>query len=479
MFTDTSRRPDDIEYVHRTPATVGGLVAGNVASPAARDAPNGYGPRITSSIQRSTSTGSLQDLAPFSSESDGRTRVERTVPIGSNEDEVRAAIGSAPQEPEQPIELTEQVIEIVDSRPPDDSIPWSVDADAERLATSNAVIDANHDRALTRSEVVNGLESLVLTASEWSVRMRRWGNGTAEQPYAYGADVKAFIDTNDPTGATRDAELLAMSAEAAERDRWLRSADPITRIVFGTVPGPAEMKDPQFAKIMRGIREVEGQARDLAQLMDPRFRSFITHTGRVVDKPALLPEPGDAFWTIHTITILAPTFMEMSMFEEGINYKVLAETAESEGVGLAKSVASDAELANAPKPQSVEDFIPEARRRTAAAKAAHPSGLVGMRTRKRSGRSPRESRPNSCREAEDCVSCSQNVGIRLTLREGLRMDSSIGSVTEWVRGPSRTPGEPFEWDVQVSPLGRAKVGWLSRDPDMAHINVSLYRRVTH
>jgi RHS repeat-associated protein len=48
---------------------------------------------------------------------------------------------------------------------------------------------------------------------------------------------------------------------------------------------------------------------------------------------------------------------------------------------------------------------------------------------------------------------------------------------EWVRGPSRTPGEAFEWDVQLSRTGREKIGWLS--PDGAHVNVSLGGRVSH
>jgi hypothetical protein len=48
---------------------------------------------------------------------------------------------------------------------------------------------------------------------------------------------------------------------------------------------------------------------------------------------------------------------------------------------------------------------------------------------------------------------------------------------EWVAGPSRTPGELFEWDVQLSPLGRKKLGWASRDGK--HLNVSLKGRITH
>ena len=29
---------------------------------------------------------------------------------------------------------------------------------------------------------------------------------------------------------------------------------------------------------------------------------------------------------------------------------------------------------------------------------------------------------------------------------------------EWVKGPSRTLGQPFEWDVQLSPLGQKQLG---------------------
>jgi len=48
---------------------------------------------------------------------------------------------------------------------------------------------------------------------------------------------------------------------------------------------------------------------------------------------------------------------------------------------------------------------------------------------------------------------------------------------EWVSGPSRTRDQPFEWDVQLSSLGKAKLGWASRDGK--HINVSLDGKITH
>jgi filamentous hemagglutinin len=48
---------------------------------------------------------------------------------------------------------------------------------------------------------------------------------------------------------------------------------------------------------------------------------------------------------------------------------------------------------------------------------------------------------------------------------------------EWKPGPSRTEGDPFEWDVVLSRQGRASIGWLSIDGK--HVNVSLGGWVTH
>ena len=48
---------------------------------------------------------------------------------------------------------------------------------------------------------------------------------------------------------------------------------------------------------------------------------------------------------------------------------------------------------------------------------------------------------------------------------------------ECVVGPSRTPGQPFEWDVQLSRTGRQRLGYLSRDG--AHVNVSPLGEWTH
>ena len=47
----------------------------------------------------------------------------------------------------------------------------------------------------------------------------------------------------------------------------------------------------------------------------------------------------------------------------------------------------------------------------------------------------------------------------------------------WTKGPSRTFGEAFEWDVQLSKRGKNMLGWLSRDG--SHLNVSLKGIITH
>ena len=47
----------------------------------------------------------------------------------------------------------------------------------------------------------------------------------------------------------------------------------------------------------------------------------------------------------------------------------------------------------------------------------------------------------------------------------------------WVQGPSRTRGQTFEWDVQLSKKGQEQIGWLTRDG--SHANVSWDGRITH
>lgn len=48
---------------------------------------------------------------------------------------------------------------------------------------------------------------------------------------------------------------------------------------------------------------------------------------------------------------------------------------------------------------------------------------------------------------------------------------------EWIKGPSRTSGQSFEWDVQLSPLGKKQLGWATRDE--RHLNISLDGKITH
>ncbi|MBO8157906.1 MAG: hypothetical protein H0Z32_15895 [Bacillaceae bacterium] len=47
----------------------------------------------------------------------------------------------------------------------------------------------------------------------------------------------------------------------------------------------------------------------------------------------------------------------------------------------------------------------------------------------------------------------------------------------WTKGPSRTKGQDFEWDVQLSRQGKNQLGDWSRDG--SHLNVSLDGKITH
>lgn len=50
----------------------------------------------------------------------------------------------------------------------------------------------------------------------------------------------------------------------------------------------------------------------------------------------------------------------------------------------------------------------------------------------------------------------------------------------WTRGPSRTAGQPFEWDVQINVKGASPTESMKAfSKDGAHINVSLDGKVTH
>ncbi len=48
---------------------------------------------------------------------------------------------------------------------------------------------------------------------------------------------------------------------------------------------------------------------------------------------------------------------------------------------------------------------------------------------------------------------------------------------EWVKGPSRTARQAFEWDVQLSPKGKTQLGWATIDG--SHLNISLDERITY
>lgn len=103
-------------------------------------------------------------------------------------------------------------------------------------------------------------------------------------------------------------------------------------------------------------------AQDLGNWMSPVVTGFTDRHGNFIMKPGGVPEPGDPFWTIHAFTIAVPMIMEMSAFEEGINYDVLLESEVSHTMGLSRSEAriaiaiaqtpaSDAHLLVAYKPR--------------------------------------------------------------------------------------------------------------------------------
>ncbi|WAP55923.1 polymorphic toxin type 17 domain-containing protein [Streptomyces sp. S465] len=71
----------------------------------------------------------------------------------------------------------------------------------------------------------------------------------------------------------------------------------------------------------------------------------------------------------------------------------------------------------------------------------------------------------------------ENTSVNAGLLRGPRKGYIDRFGNEWIKGPSRTAGQPFEWDVQLSKTGRAKLGWLSRDG--SHLNVSLDGEITH
>ncbi|WP_423783905.1 polymorphic toxin type 17 domain-containing protein [Frischella perrara] len=48
---------------------------------------------------------------------------------------------------------------------------------------------------------------------------------------------------------------------------------------------------------------------------------------------------------------------------------------------------------------------------------------------------------------------------------------------ECIKCPSRIAGQEFEWNVQLSELGKKQLGWASRDGK--YLNVSLDGKITH
>ncbi|WP_349826528.1 polymorphic toxin type 17 domain-containing protein [Brenneria populi] len=65
----------------------------------------------------------------------------------------------------------------------------------------------------------------------------------------------------------------------------------------------------------------------------------------------------------------------------------------------------------------------------------------------------------------------------LTLTSNTVKGLEKAAVKNAVKGPSRTQGQAFEWDVQLSERGKAQLGWANRDGK--HLNVSLDGKITH
>lgn len=73
---------------------------------------------------------------------------------------------------------------------------------------------------------------------------------------------------------------------------------------------------------------------------------------------------------------------------------------------------------------------------------------------------------------------SLNQGLPIVRLPGnkLGFEDRFGNV--WVKGPSRTNGERFEWDVQLANKNKARMQTLAAGTGK-HLNVSLTGRVTH
>ncbi len=238
LFTETRSRPDDIGYEHRVPAT------------ASLDrAQQGEVAPTTTGIRSTRASSSPQDLTPSTSVSGSTSRVEPTVPIGSN-DEIRGANASPTQgsrldpwdnttglpiDPDNPDSylLPEEVIEIEGSRPSAEVIASTMSRgvlDAEGLARINDFIDVDHNKHITWDELRPGIESIVYTKRQYAMGMRtaEWSD---EQPYTYDAQVSKFIDDNYTAGSPLEVnKRVALSDETAVQRytdgyEWTRAAN--------------------------------------------------------------------------------------------------------------------------------------------------------------------------------------------------------------------------------------------------------------
>ena len=100
--------------------------------------------------------------------------------------------------------------------------------------------------------------------------------------------------------------------------------------------------------------------------------------------------------------------------------------------------------------------------------------------------SQKENKPTTKGRLKDAQLPTQGK-IRFVPRKGYKPENQLprgngGSYIDrfdnkWTKGSSRTKGQEFEWDVQLSKKGKSKIGWATRD--RSHANVSLDGKITH
>lgn len=334
--------------------------------------------------------------------------------------------------------------------------------ESDRLASVNRFLDADHNKVLTRDEVLGGIDCVKMTSNDWSIAMRQY-NGAG---YNHDFGVDALIDSTFP--AMSAAMQNARVADSAEYGLQLDAESPIAyRRADARAANAKNLnrhRDPQ-----RLITTVAVGALVLAPAAAGAFNAGVRF-GEAISGRRSGIGMGELMTGNMHVAGTPMTFSERlgAVFEGTVDLTMSFVGAS------AKTELPASTKANA---RTWQDFLPEARGRVEAAKLKYGAGDATMMAEEWTitGRIKYEGLPRKGR-------------IRFVQPERWNPANPVrgpqgGLIdrfgNEWVRGASRTPGEAFEWDVQLSRTGKAKVGWLSRDPDKAHINVSLEGRVTH